>query len=82
MAQAAEAVADKDLSEAIPGAQRQRWAWATGALAAILALVAAFASEAAWNAGARWLILGRAVTGAADPVAAMALVDASLAGAL
>jgi hypothetical protein len=55
MAQAAEAVADKDLSEAIPGGQRRRWAWATGALAATLALVAAFASEAAWNAGARWL---------------------------
>ena len=38
--------------------------------------------RAAADAGARWLILGRAVTGAADPVAAMALVDASLAGAL
>lgn len=30
-------------------------------------------------AGARWLILGRAVTGAADPVAAMAAVRAALA---
>ncbi len=38
--------------------------------------------RAAADAGARWLILGRAVTGAADPVAAMALVDASLAGAV
>jgi len=34
---------------------------------------------AAAAAGARWLILGRAVTGAADPVAAMAAVYASLA---
>lgn len=37
--------------------------------------------RAAADAGARWLILGRAVTGAADPVAAMAQVSASLAGA-
>jgi orotidine-5'-phosphate decarboxylase len=37
--------------------------------------------RAAADAGARWLILGRAVTGAADPVAAMATVVASLAGA-
>jgi len=37
--------------------------------------------KAASDAGARWLILGRAVTGAADPVAAMALVSATLAGA-
>lgn len=37
--------------------------------------------RAAADAGARWLILGRAVTGAADPVAAIALVAASLAGA-
>ena len=33
---------------------------------------------AAAEAGARWLILGRAVTGAADPVAAMAAVYAEL----
>lgn len=37
--------------------------------------------RAAADAGARWLILGRAVTGAADPVAAMSLVSTSLAGA-
>ncbi len=36
--------------------------------------------RAAADAGARWLILGRAVTGAADPVAAMELVGLSLAG--
>jgi orotidine-5'-phosphate decarboxylase len=35
---------------------------------------------AAAEAGARWLILGRAVTAAADPVAAMAEVNRSLAG--
>lgn len=35
---------------------------------------------AAAEAGARWLILGRAVTGAADPVEAMAEVKRSLAG--
>lgn len=35
--------------------------------------------RAAADAGARWLILGRAVTGAHDPVAAMAAVRASLA---
>ncbi len=34
--------------------------------------------EAAADAGARWLILGRAVTGAADPAVAMQLVRASL----
>ena len=38
--------------------------------------------RAAADAGARWLILGRAVTGAADPVAAMEQVAASLAGAV
>jgi orotidine-5'-phosphate decarboxylase len=32
-------------------------------------------------AGARWLVLGRAVTGAADPVAAMAAVRAALGAA-
>lgn len=37
--------------------------------------------RAAADAGARWLILGRAVTAAADPVAAMQSVAASLAGA-
>lgn len=37
--------------------------------------------KAAADAGARWLILGRTVTGAHDPVAAMELVRASLAGA-
>ncbi|MBY0489825.1 MAG: orotidine-5'-phosphate decarboxylase [Gemmatimonadaceae bacterium] len=36
--------------------------------------------SAAAAAGARWLILGRAVTGAADPVAAMAAVRADLGG--
>ena len=38
--------------------------------------------RAAADAGARWLILGRAVTGAVDPVAAMEQVAASLAGAV
>lgn len=37
--------------------------------------------ETAAAAGARWLILGRAVTAAADPVAAMGAVRTSLAGA-
>ncbi|WP_411282263.1 orotidine-5'-phosphate decarboxylase [Gemmatimonas sp.] len=37
--------------------------------------------KAAADAGARWLILGRAVTGATDPVQAMASVRDSLAGA-
>lgn len=36
--------------------------------------------SAAAEAGARWLILGRAVTAAADPAAAMAAVRADLAG--
>jgi orotidine-5'-phosphate decarboxylase len=36
---------------------------------------------AAAAAGARWLVLGRAVTGAADPVAAMAAVRAALGAA-
>jgi orotidine-5'-phosphate decarboxylase len=38
--------------------------------------------RAAADAGARWLILGRAVTGADDPVEAMEQVAASLAGAV
>lgn len=38
--------------------------------------------RAAADAGARWLILGRAVTGAPDPVVAMEQVAASLAGAV
>jgi len=37
--------------------------------------------KAAAEAGARWLILGRAVTGATDPMAAMERVSASLAAA-
>jgi len=36
--------------------------------------------KAAADAGARWLILGRAVTEATDPVAAMELVSSALAG--
>jgi orotidine-5'-phosphate decarboxylase len=36
--------------------------------------------SSAAEAGATWLILGRAVTGAADPVAALARVHAELSG--
>ena len=38
--------------------------------------------EAASQAGARWLILGRAVTAADDPVAAMRAINEALRGAL
>ena len=54
MAQAADAVKDKDFTHAVPEARHARWAWALGA-AALVALAAALGvSDATWNAAQRW----------------------------
>jgi hypothetical protein len=54
MAQAAEAVKDKDFTHAVPEARHARWAWALAG-AALLTLAAALGvPEAAWNAAQRW----------------------------
>lgn len=54
MAQAAEAVKDKDFTNAVPEARHARWGWALAG-AAVLSIAAAFGvPEAAWNAAQRW----------------------------
>lgn len=54
MAQAADAVKDKDFTNAVPEARHARWGWALAG-AAVLSIAAAFGvPEAAWNAAQRW----------------------------
>ena len=54
MAQAAEAVKDKDFTNAVPEARHARWGWALAGAAA-LSIAAAFGvPDAAWNAAQRW----------------------------
>ena len=54
MAQAADAVKDKDFTNAVPEARHARWGWALAG-AALLTLAAALGvPEAAWNAAQRW----------------------------
>ncbi|MDP1587934.1 MAG: hypothetical protein Q8M07_09340, partial [Prosthecobacter sp.] len=54
MAQAAEAVKDKDFTHAVPEAKHVQWGWAAG-LTALLAVAAlTLLPDAAWNALARW----------------------------
>ena len=56
IAQAAEAVKDKDLSGAVPHPHRRRWAVAVAVLAMLALAAGLLAPEAARNAAARWLM--------------------------
>lgn len=55
MAQAAEAVADRDFTDAVPNARHRQWAWAAGCALALVAVAFIFAGDAAGNALARWI---------------------------
>ena len=60
MAQAADAVKDKDFTHAVPHARHRQWAWAAVGVAAVAATAFATVNPAARNALARWLLpLGR-----------------------
>lgn len=61
MAQAAEAVKDKDFTDAVPQAAHHRWAWAAGGVLALAAIALVAAPGAAVNALARWLTPWREV---------------------
>ena len=56
IAQAADAVKDKDLSSAVPNPHHRRWAWSAGSLLLIAVAAGALVPEAARNAAARWLM--------------------------
>lgn len=56
MAQAAEAVQDKDFSNAVPQASHRRWGLAAAGLAALVVAAFFVVNEAARNALARWVM--------------------------
>ncbi len=56
MAQAADAVKDQDFSRAVPQARHRQWAWAAGAVAALVLAAFFTVNDAARNALARWLM--------------------------
>jgi len=58
IAQAAGAVEDRDLSDAVPAPKQRQWAWAAGAIAVIALLAALFVPKAARNALSRWFLPG------------------------
>jgi hypothetical protein len=55
MAQAADAVKDKDFSHAVPEAKHVQWGWAAGLAAMVAVAALALLPDAAWNALARWV---------------------------
>lgn len=55
MAQAAEAVRDRDFSHAVPEARHRQWGWAAAGVGAVSMLAFVLASDAARNAFARWI---------------------------
>lgn len=55
MAQAADAVKDKDFTHAVPEAKHFQWGWAAGVTAMLAVAALAFVPDAAWNAMARWV---------------------------
>jgi hypothetical protein len=55
IAQAAEAVKDRDFTNAVPDPRHRQWAWAAGAALAVAALGFVFTGDAARNAFARWI---------------------------
>jgi hypothetical protein len=61
MAQAAEAVKDKDFSHAVPEAKHVQWGWAAGVTALLAVAVLTLLPDAAWNALARWVTPWREV---------------------
>lgn len=61
MAQAAEAVKDRDFNQAVPDARHRQWSWAAGGALGVVILAFALVSDAAGNAFARWLTPWRAV---------------------
>ena len=56
MAQAAEAVRDKDFSQAVPEARHRQWAWAALGVAVVAAAAFGTVNHAARNALARWIM--------------------------
>lgn len=54
MNQAAEAVKDKDFTNAVPEAKHFQWGWAAGVTAMLAVTALTLVPEAAWNAMARW----------------------------
>ncbi len=55
MAQAAEAVKDRDFTQAVPDARHRQWSWAAGGAVAVAIVGFVFVNEAARNAFARWI---------------------------
>jgi len=55
MAQAADAVKDKDFSHAVPEAKHVQWGWAAGLAAMVSVAALTLLPDAAWNALARWV---------------------------
>jgi hypothetical protein len=55
IAQAAEAVKDRDFTHAVPDPRHRHWAWAAAGVLALMALGFLFTAEAARNAFARWI---------------------------
>lgn len=59
--QAAEAVKDRDFTQAVPEARHREWAWAAGGSLAVTICALVFVSDAARNAIARWLLPWRPI---------------------
>ncbi len=55
MAQAAEAVKDRDFRHAVPHARHRQWGWAAAGAVAVIVVAFALVNEAAGNALARWI---------------------------
>ena len=56
MAQAADAVKDKDFTHAVPAARHRHWGWAAAGAAAVIAVAFSLVNDAARNALARWIM--------------------------
>lgn len=61
MAQAADAVKDRDFRHAVPGASHRLWGWVAGSALAVMVLAFSMVNEAARNAFARWIMPWRDV---------------------
>ncbi len=61
MAQAADAVKDKDFTDAVPEARHRQWGWAAAGTCAVAVLAFALVNDAARNAFVRWSTPWRAV---------------------
>lgn len=61
MEQAAEAVKDRDFTNAVPEAKHLQWGWAAGVAAVLTTAALTLVPEAAWNAMARWAMPWREV---------------------